>query len=235
MPTRGTTLSLLLTYSFLSYFNPRAHEGHDCRVWHADTVSGISIHVPTRGTTCRYPSLFRGFGVFQSTCPRGARQSFLEETYSSLHFNPRAHEGHDPQRVCQVEITRHFNPRAHEGHDGKQAVRRLLSEFQSTCPRGARLFYDFFRCCFCISIHVPTRGTTITCAFGIIHFVFQSTCPRGARRGLCINMTIPFYFNPRAHEGHDRLEPGGNIPDGISIHVPTRGTTISRSMTGKSC
>ena len=54
-----------------------------------------------------------------------------------------------------------------------------------------------------ISIHVPTRGTTIKLAAGYV----------------CKD------FNPRAHEGHDSIPLRYWDAFVISIHVPTRGTT----------
>ena len=56
-----------------------------------------------------------------------------------------------------------------------------MQQFQSTCPRGARLSARFWGSFIPISIHVPTRGTTIS-------------------PGMYMLM---WYFNPRAHEGHD--------------------------------
>ena len=122
-------------------------------------LQGISIHVPTRGTTP----------------PKKPR-------LKNPHFNPRAHEGHDRKKIKMYRLdkisihvptrgttpwgynwdhnpaisiqvptrgttlssvpgssTVNFNPRAHEGHD-------VGSEHG---------FFDRF-----ISIHVPTRGTT---------------------------------------------------------------------------
>ena len=166
----------------------------------------ISIHVPTRGTT----------GVSSSGSLSGD-------------FNPRAHEGHDVPPVVGVADT---------------------LEFQSTCPRGARPAD-----CFCglrqeilISIHVPTRGTTNIQSFVDVSLLFQSTCPRGARRSACCPHSGYSDFNPRAHEGHDvllyvfvdaeldfnpRAHEGHDlklklliVSTSISIHVPTRGTTI---------
>ena len=71
VPTRGTTRDDVVSGDE-KYFNPRAHEGHD------------------RGC-----ALDDSPDLFQSTCPRGARQ--LKHTHgdTSLNFNPRAHEGHD--------------------------------------------------------------------------------------------------------------------------------------------
>ena len=160
-------------------FNPRAHEGHDLR--RADTYADfpfqstcprgarrgcglddcsvfISIHVPTRGTT-------------RVLCKTGCRG----------YFNPRAHEGHDAaagamqmvrrfQSTCPRGARRgrealplgiyNFNPRAHEGHDVMQMISGFLASFQSTCPRGARREVGCYLLGGCISIHVPTRGTT---------------------------------------------------------------------------
>ena len=127
----------------------------------------------------------------------------------------------------RIRQSRYFNPRAHEGHDGMSPTYQGSIRFQSTCPRGARQHpacaYDFED----ISIHVPTRGTTVLFAA-----IFNSSID----------------FNPRAHEGHDlllfrnhlfilfqstcprgaRLQASVSKNDsGISIHVPTRGTTTS--------
>ncbi len=76
-------------------FNPRAHEGHDTKIFLFESIFIVSIHVPTRGTTvlllnlqkdisCFNPRAHEGHDVFsdkfneyilkfQSTCPRGAR------------------------------------------------------------------------------------------------------------------------------------------------------------------
>ena len=162
-------------------FNPRAHEGHDaadteCRMstgisihvptrgtTRGDVVGGrcrgISIHVPTRGTTRRHRTPNRPLG-FQSTCPRGARPMLIRSNPVRLDFNPRAHEGHD---IVMYD-------------------KRMAMRFQSTCPRGARL-------CFIFVVNDNCK--------------FQSTCPRGARRHVHNFLHIFPDFNPRAHEGHD--------------------------------
>ena len=124
------------------------------------------------------------------------------------HFNPRAHEGHDISANFSVGVqiisihvpTRGTTEFSHEMSNQQQ--------FQSTCPRGARLTYHsqhtnysiFQSTCprgarpaskqiaylpFSISIHVPTRGTTVP--------------PN--KKDLCLEN-----FNPRAHEGHDSKE-----------------------------
>ena len=80
-----------------------------------------------------------------------------------------------------------------------------------------------------VSIHVPTRGTTKEDAAGAVNdAVFQSTFPRGERL-LCTTLfASKKSFNPRSHEGNDEIPPPtrGNATF-VSIHVPTRGTTLS--------
>ena len=229
----------------LLYFNPRAHEGHDVSALTEVYQAAISIHVPTRGTTNRptsqgcsdrfqstcprgarlTPSKYpEGTPTFQSTCPRGARPDISKSITPLRHFNPRAHEGHDPTPTPTADLmpisihvpTRgttqadaiviqqgDFNPRAHEGHDQPMQSVSVMFGFQSTCPRGARLGVVAVGVGDGISIHVPTRGTTIIRIPVTPIMQFQSTCPRGARRhtSACIRGTP------------------------ISIHVPTRGTT----------
>ena len=55
-----------------------------------------------------------------------------------------------------------------------------------------------------ISIHVPTRGTTLR--------AFDAALPDRD-------------FNPRAYTRHDASEVTYTVTEAISIHVPTRGTT----------
>ena len=159
VPTRGTTASSRKrsaclyfnpraheghddnrgNHAALKHFNPRAHEGHDAADFPALQEVEISIHVPTRGTTQ------------------------TEGTYIlKRYFNPRAHEGHDsPDAIVIVfrGISIHVPTR---GTTASVAGSCWITEFQSTCPRGARLRLAgiILRCCR-ISIHVPTRGTTL--------------------------------------------------------------------------
>ncbi len=101
--------------------------------------------------------------------------------------------------------------------------------FQSTRPRGARLFCS---------------------ASVLMDILFQSTRPRGARRRRCRSFRYCCRFNPRAHAGRDA--PGSGPADAhtrfqstrprgarpfavrhrstcsVSIHAPTRGATLRR-------
>ncbi len=77
-----------------------------------------------------------------------------------------------------------------------------------------------------VSIHVPTRGTTVTGAnWDEYNAMFQSTFPRGERQQECILSLTYSSFNPRSHEGNDLWARVLTDLGYVSIHVPTRGTT----------
>ena len=136
MPTRGTTRPKYDRDNKIN-FNPRAHEGHDLRLWICILISRDFNPRAHEGHDLSdvFVIFFR---QFQSTCPRGARP---------------------PRGICHPPDC-NFNPRAHEGHDPKYNSAASLFSFQSTCPRGAR--HPKLPCSrsLIISIHVPTRGTT---------------------------------------------------------------------------
>ncbi len=171
----------------------------------------ISIHAPTRGAT-PVEAAFTPAEIFQSTLPRGERQSgsknYLQNNRISIHaptrgatyplpvhrtyrqisihapdFNPRSHEGSDSGQYPKPFQDYHFNPRSHEGSDkGLAAMEDPVAQFQSTLPRGER-----------------PMSKSYTWRFG--HFnprSHEGSDGRGSgRRGQ------PKYFNPRSHEGSD--------------------------------
>ena len=169
-------------YTFYYNFNSRAHEERDDILSVMHESIGISTHAPTRSATV---SIFSDSlsTLFQLTRPRGARLRSCDCLYWLSYFNSRAHEERDflfwlifvlsvisthaPTRsatgyslvfACNQK---HFNSRAHEERDIRFLIRFLmLSKFQLTRPRGARLDE--------IKIRVP-KGQ------------FQLTRPRGAR------------------------------------------------------
>ena len=138
------------------------------------------------------------------------------------------------------------------------SILHVLSRFQSTRPRGARLSSAMqARRLKSVSIHAPTRGATpiMTAPAGGYNAVSIHAPTRGA--------TVPSYckfqhhqgFNPRAHAGRDLCfwltitEPGAfqstrprgarpvffNLPFAqfpVSIHAPTRGATMMRKSRG---
>ena len=99
-------------------FNPRAREGRD-RFCQQDTaILRVSIHAPARGATHLTWQCVAG-RVFQSTRPRGARQTKRRPRSALTSFNPRAREGRDGDRIGRLSEYHGFNPRAREGRDLK--------------------------------------------------------------------------------------------------------------------
>ena len=147
----------------------------------------ISIHAPTRGATnllLLWP-LPPEISIHAPT--RGATQPYLHPVSLFRNFNPRSHEGSDDVTLktplLHSAISIHAPTRGATLQDCFEALLRI---FQSTLPRGERLAVAgaFVKDLF-ISIHAPTRGAT------------QST-PGNSNRS--------YNFNPRSHEGSDKLE-----------------------------
>ena len=166
-------------------FNPRSHKGNDASVTETMQVKTISIHVPTRGTTSSVPSV----------------------QLTIVNFNPRSHKGNDtPLTFPYHTFPLYFNPRSHKGNDNLQRILwKIPGEFQSTFPQGERHFPGTIISSLCrfqstfpqgerqkvnyypvtitaISIHVPTRGTTLYSMMSLWILLFQSTFPQGERR-----------------------------------------------------
>ena len=124
-------------------------------------ISGgcISIHAPARGATglCNYNYSRSGF---QSTLPRGERQIFYEQRRTNGNFNPRSREGSDIT-FRRIKMQNIISIHAPARGATFVVMRRLMRKiFQSTLPRGERLFF---------------ANTAI------LHLRFQSTLPRGER------------------------------------------------------
>ncbi len=121
-----------------------------------------------------------------------------------------------------------FNPRSHEGSDQKNMLKTSAkSMFQSTLPRGERLFGGSGSTLIaCVSIHAPTRGATVqppNCsgrdrvsihaptrgATGRVdmHYKDLSVSIHAPTRGATICHIVVRHliicFNPRSHEGSD--------------------------------
>ena len=90
--------------------------GTTWKAYYSAQQAVISIHVPAWGTTlCSTYKNTRG--IFQSTFPRGERQSPLPKITWIFNFNPRSRVGNDRVPVCsQFQV----------------------HKFQSTFPRGER-------------------------------------------------------------------------------------------------
>ena len=145
--------------------------------------------------------------AFQSTLPRGERQSTPDNSNRSYNFNPRSHEGSDLDMLAAEGATYSISihaptrgatviavndppadpqfqstlPRGERLHpDSDELIRNV---FQSTLPRGERLHAARGRIKEQeISIHAPTRGATKCHYEGKMEYaIFQSTLPRGER------------------------------------------------------
>ena len=152
--------------------------------WYSAFPDGVSIHAPTKGAT----------------------SSVRSGTIDILCFNPRSHEGSDPQQIQRISRVQGFNPRSHEGSDG------VLPDNRKDCR---------------VSIHAPTKGATADSILSIASTEFQSTLPRRERRTSSQTSAAPSGFNPRSHEGSDlyRIDLAFLIAR-VSIHAPTKGATF---------
>ena len=140
----------------------------------------ISIHVPTWGTT-----------RLDVSCG------------SIFNFNPRAYVRHDVRYVEEHTRQPFQSTCLREARRSMEQIGAIGKLFQSTCLREARHWVINTLRLICISIHVPTWGTT--CRLCYLHKIekFQSTCLREARQCVVILKRVVI----------------------ISIHVPTWGTT----------
>ena len=124
---------------------------------------GISIHVPTRGTTF-LSILLTGATVSISihVPTRGTTDTVFSSWKSIQNFNPRSHEGNDdhfPFRLHQRDISIHVPTRGTTEVGLMAKGKYKISIHVPT--RGTTYDKHFSSKDKCISIHVPTRGTTI--------------------------------------------------------------------------
>ena len=122
----------------------------------------VSIHVPTRGTTFICNLIADRAKVSIHVPTRGTTWSRNDDQLRISGFNPRSHEGNDKSVMTWL---------------------RVSFLFQSTFPRGERQVCDDLGASqYSVSIHVPTRGTTLPTEEELAEAEFQSTFPRGERR-----------------------------------------------------
>ena len=120
---------------------------------------------------------------FQSTFPRGERRFLRGGSRLVSYFNPRSLVGNDVLRRAACPLLFYFNPRSLVGNDGNQNIRRNQNgnfnprslvgndEITGIAPGNKKNFNprslvgndDNSLCTSvykCISIHVPSWGTT---------------------------------------------------------------------------
>ena len=187
---------------------------------------------------------------FQSTFPRGERRFLRGGSRLVSYFNPRSLVGNDAIDIKFYVPKIDFNPRSLVGNDEQAEARQWqhaisihvpswgttactsietgVDLFQSTFPRGERRqLRKILHKTKQISIHVPSWGTTQCLANTRRMRLFQSTFPRGERRRRWICSTEEGNFNPRSLVGNDRRLRQDIRLLGISIHVPSWGTTCT--------
>ena len=157
----------------VSYFNPRSLVGNDvCPVLIYLISSGISIHVPSWGTTF----------LLVNSC------------YTLLYFNPRSLVGNDAMTIAEIQSEARFQSTFPRG-DRPWPVWKLReqSTFQSTFPRGERRLYQ--PCRHRVWNFNPRSlvGNDCTRGFEVSSvLLFQSTFPRGERRQIFTNILCFF-------------------------------------------
>ena len=157
--------------------------GATCKFyWFSESIK-ISIHAPARGATICQPMHQRDIIIFQSTLPRGERLCTCSSDMCQPNFNPRSREGSD------FSVTVFCNS---------------VTVISIHAPaRGATDYAYSLTSHYGISIHAPARGATVWLSCFINCFLFQSTLPRGERHVTFISVLLEYYFNPRSREGSD--------------------------------
>ena len=134
---------------------------------HGNSSIQISIHAPARGATSTsvrwgcIPGTFQStlprgerqttrqawdnVYLFQSTLPRGERRLPQDRQKLATDFNPRSREGSDRNTTRYYALNGNFNPRSREGSD------------QDPCP----VMLEIIK----ISIHAPARGATLISSY----------------------------------------------------------------------
>ena len=122
-----------------------------------------------------------------------------------------------------------FNPRARAGRDyDDQDLRVLMTQFQSTRPRGAR------RACgvisslrMTVSIHAPARGATTRASVPPYQNGFNPRARVGRDLSAAWQIMSVSCFNPRARAGRDAVVDHDSVRMiDVSIHAPARGATL---------
>ena len=163
----------------------------------------ISIHAPARGATT--PTSGNDWSRrFQSTPPRGGRLDVLASWKAEIDFNPRPREGGDMMAARHGRHFSNFNPRPREGGDAETLpisstgaisihapargatlppfLAGCLDGFQSTPPRGGRLFHYLQKLHPCNFNPRPREGGDLPWRWSKLWLhLFQSTPPRGGR------------------------------------------------------
>ena len=191
----------------------------------------ISIHAPTKGATGKLVQTDTIF-KFQSTLPRRERLSpVVSPSTSSIYFNPRSHEGSDPEFCDSLVGIANFNPRSHEGSDVFIGVgATILNDFNPRSHEGSdqnSFYYGVIRIYFNPRSHEGSDQQVILNPWLILRF--QSTLPRRERPRI-LRFSCRYSKFQSTLPRRERLAKIASLPGliFISIHAPTKGATIPR-------
>ncbi len=172
---------------------------------------------------------------FQSTLPRGERQSVNKGKRDSAEFQSTLPRGE--RLACKKLISSVTHISIHAPARG--ATCRIFRVFRNKIisihapARGATFSPLVKLFCYTISIHAPARGATEKQKGGEQMSQFQSTLPRGERHGVATAESTTYIFQSTLPRGERRLtmENVINLGD-ISIHAPARGATFFPRLVG---
>ena len=168
--------------------------------------SGVSIHVPARGTTSK-PSRTSHSGLIQSTYPQGerppAKSTYRKTIAVSIHVPARGTTG-----IAAVIAT-------------------LWNTFQSTFPQGERPGSrpsPSWR----LNRFNPRSRKGNDCSISVSHHMSNSFNPRSRKGNDTDSVSVLFHITVSIHvpaRGTTQQNCIGDTQFIVSIHVPARGTT----------
>ena len=164
----------------------------------------VSIHAPTRGATSSTDCLLPLSYGFNPRTHEGCDTNIVKFGQRKVCFNPRTHEGCDTSYQDYLSDRKSFNPRTHEGCDFTTPLSSSIRLFQSTHPRGVRLFV--------LANSLTPQG-------------FNPRTHEGCDQRREVTISRFLRFNPRTHEGCDCKNTQCKQTQQVSIHAPTRGAT----------
>jgi len=140
-PARGATLGEGLVQSSESVSIHAPARGATCLNSLAAILPLVSIHAPARGATRYYPGN-KIYDQFQSTPPRGGRPCSVLDHVVDWCFNPRPRAGGDLRAYNNVQDLTRVSIHA-PARGATDAIANCCCNmlFQSTPPRGGRLFF----------------------------------------------------------------------------------------------
>ena len=156
---------------------------------------------------------------------------FYEKACALQMFQSTHPHGVRPFAQITIRASVGFNPRTHTGYDVPGGSHRHFPRVSIHAPtRGTTLIVkQTTKLKVYVSIHAPTRGTTSGADKSIdIIGSFNPRTHTGYDQPPTGERRNLIRFNPRTHTGYDHMVNVVLFPGNIvSIHAPTRGTTVA--------